>query len=111
MGAEPGGQLEWDATPRETIRRGRSVVVSALKEVESIVTHQVDEAMLLGDSTRPDVGTEVPDRLGLADTREGVTADGFDEVHDLQGHTTIRLNPKPQVFAELVLEDGGARSR
>jgi hypothetical protein len=53
-------------------------VISALKEVESIMTHQVDETVLLGDSTRPDIGAEVSYRFGLADAREGVAAHCFD---------------------------------
>jgi len=74
------------------------------------MTHQVDETVLLGDSTRPDIGAEVSYRFGLADAREGVAAHCFDQGHDLQSDTPIGLDPIAEVFAELVLEDGGARS-
>ena len=44
---------------RQFFRGCRSVVVATLKEIDSVVTDQVDEAMFLGDTTRPYVGAEI----------------------------------------------------
>ena len=65
--------------------------------------------MFLRDSTRPDVGSEVLDGLGLADAAEWIAHDRFDELEKPEGDPSISLNPELEVFPELVLEDGESR--
>lgn len=101
----PAGQLREGA--RRVVRRaarrpvtaatdqgGASVMVPALKEVDSIVAHEVDESVLLSDPSRPDAGAEVSDGLGLADAPERFSGDRLHEIHDPRGDTTIRGDPE-----------------
>lgn len=50
-------------------------MISPHQDVDAVVPDQVDEAVLLGDPSRPDIGPEMLDRLGLSDAEEGVTHD------------------------------------
>ena len=58
----------------------RSVVVATHQEVDSIVSHEVDKAVFLGDPARPDVRPEVLDGFGFTNAFEGVTHDCFDQL-------------------------------
>ena len=93
------------------MERRRSVVVAPHQEVDTVVADQVDEAMFLGDPSRPDVGPEMLDGFGLSDALERVAHDGFNEFEESKSSLSIRLHPELKVLPELVLEDGNARSR
>lgn len=81
-------------------------MVATHQEVDSIVAHEVDEAVFLRDPARPDVGPEVLDGFGLSNAGERVTHDRFDELEHAKGCATISLNPELKILPELVLEDG-----
>lgn len=70
-----------------------SVVVTALQELDSVGLDQIDTAMLLRDAPGPDIGTEVFQRLGLADAVEGVAQNGLNQIQQALGGTAVRLNP------------------
>lgn len=104
--AFPDGLLEL-LTDRE-FEGGKSgflVVITALEEVEAIASDQVNKAVFLGDATRPHVRSKVFEGLRLADSAEGVASNRFDEVHDLEGNSTIRVNPEAEVFSEFDLKE------
>ena len=61
---------------------GGSVVVSALQEIDAIVAHEVDDAVLLRESPRPGVSCEMAQRLRFADPAKRVSHDIFDENED-----------------------------
>src|SRR5574337_2081297 len=82
-----------------------SVVVSPLQEFDPVGLDQVDTSMLLGDAPQPDVGAEVPQRLGLADTLERFAQHGFDEIEHALCRSTICLDPMAQVVDEFRVED------
>ena len=71
-----------------------SVVIATHQEVDTIVTHEVDEAVLLGNATGPDVGPEMLDGFGLSDALKGVAHHRFDELEDPEGNAAIGLNPE-----------------
>lgn len=91
--------------PRTGGEGGFLVVITALEEVEAIASDQVNKAVFLGDATRPHVRSEVLEGLRLADSAEGVASNRFDEVHDFEGNSTIRVNPEAEVLSEFVLEE------
>jgi hypothetical protein len=49
-----------------------------LKKIDPVVANEVYEAMLLGQTTRPDAGEEIFERFGFADVCKGIAHDGFD---------------------------------
>ena len=86
-------------------------MIAPHQEVDTVVPNQVDEAMLLGDPSRPDVGPEMLDRFGLPDAVERVTHDCLNKLEEPERSSTISLNPKLEVLPELILEDGETRGR
>ena len=70
-----------------------SVVVAALQELDSVGLDQIYAAMLLGDAPGPDIGTEVFQRFGLADTVKGVAQNGLNQLQQSLCGTAVRLNP------------------
>src|SRR6266498_2788260 len=56
-----------------------SVMIARLNEIDSVVTYHVDQPMLLGNASRPDICTQVPQRFGFAHTAERITHDGFQQ--------------------------------
>ena len=89
----------------------RSVVVATHQEVDAVVSNEIDEAVLLSDPSRPDVGSEMLDGFWFADAREGVAHDGLDELEESESSAAVGLNPELQVFPEFVLEDREAGCR
>ena len=63
----------------------RSVVVATLQELDSIRLHEIDAAVLLRDAARPDIGAEVFQGFGMADSLEGLSERGFDEIEQALG--------------------------
>jgi hypothetical protein len=87
----------------------RSIVIAAHEEVDPVITHQVEESMLLRDSTGPDVRTQVPERFWLSDSAEGVTYHRFDEIQHTEGNAPVDIDPVPEIFPKLVLKDTDSR--
>lgn len=86
-------------------------MVAGLEEVDAIVSNEVDEPMLLGQTPGPDVGTEVPKRFRLSEPREWVGHDSFDKGEDFESYPSVVLDPETKVFSELVLKDAVPTSR
>ncbi len=68
--------------PRASGQAVLLVVVSALKEIYAVVSNQVHESVLLGDSPRPHAGRQMSQAFRLADSVKGIARDGVDEIHD-----------------------------
>ena len=86
-------------------------MVAGLEEVDAIVSNEVDEPMLLGQTPEPDVGTEVPKRFRLSEPREWVGHDSFDKGEDFESYPSVVFDPETKVFSELVLKDAVPTSR
>lgn len=80
-------------------------MVSRLEEIDTVVTHEVDEAMFLGETPRPHIRPQVPEGFWLAESPKRFVHDGIDQIDDLGRHLAILLDPVPKVFAKLVLKD------
>ena len=52
--------------------RVRSVMISRLQEIDAGVSHEVDDAVLEAQPPRPQPGSQIFERLGLADPLERV---------------------------------------
>ena len=96
---------------RKRLLGARSVVVATHQEVDTVVSHEVDEAMFLRDAPRPDVGPKMLDGLRLSDASERVAHHCLNELEQSKGSAAIGLNPELEVLPELVLEDGKTRCR
>lgn len=83
-------------------------MVPRLKEVDAVVADEIDDAVLLGEAARPDSGAEVLQWLGLPQALEGVAENRLDEVEGPEGDAAVRVDPEPEVFEELLLEDSFA---
>jgi hypothetical protein len=86
----------------------RSVVVSALQELDSVGLDQVDAAMFLRDAPRPDICAKILQRLWFTDAVKRVPQNCLDQVQQPLGGAAVRLNPMLQVFQELRVADGEA---
>jgi len=72
-------------------------VIAALQELNPVGLDQVVTALLLRNAPGPDIGPEVFQRFGLADTIKGVSQNGFILQQPLCG-AAVRFNPVLQVF-------------
>jgi len=82
-----------------------SIVIPCLKELDCLRTHQIDEAMLVGEASRPGSTQEVPQRFGLTDSPERISEDCFDDLQGSQSCLAVRLDPEAQIVQELALKD------
>ena len=83
----------------------QSVVITRLQEVDPAIPDEVDDAMLFGETARPRAGRQVLQRLGLPNTREGITEDRLHEVQTSQSHLPVGRHPEAQVVDELRVKD------
>ena len=81
-----------------------SIVVPRLEKVDPAHTNEVDQAVLLGDSAGPAPRKVELERLGLAETLEGVPEDRFDEVENAQRDLPVGANPVTEIVAEFRVE-------
>lgn len=87
------------------------VAIPGLEEIDAIVRNEVDDPVLLGQPSRPDVRAQMPEGLRLAEPGERVRHDRFDDRGDLESDTSVVFDPVPKVFPELVLKDAVPTSR
>lgn len=83
-----------------------SVVVARLQEVDSCVRDKVDDAMLLGQSTRPRSCGEVLERFRFSDAVKWIAHDRFNEIECSEGDLSVGIDPVAEVFSKFRLEDG-----
>ena len=87
-----------------------SIVVTRLKEVDTVVPDEIHEPVLLREPARPRSDREVLQRLRLADTSEGNAEDGLHQFQSPENDPAVCLDPVPKVPSELGLKDGIARA-
>jgi hypothetical protein len=80
-------------------------VVASLQEVDSVGTYHVDHSMLLGETTGPEIRSEMTERLRLPDAGERIPNDRLNQIKEPQRKPTIRLNPEAEILAKLGLHD------
>lgn len=76
-------------------------MVSGLKEVYPVGTHEVDDSMFLSEASRPGSRGKKLQWLGLSNARKWITQYSFDQVERSQSDLAFNLNPIPQILAEL----------
>ena len=86
------------------------VVVTCLKEVDSIVADQVHEPMLLREATRPSPCEEIFQRFWLTDSVKGISHDRIHQIQRSRRNSAVALNPEQQILTELWMKDGIALS-
>jgi len=80
-------------------------VVARLKEIDALVSDQVDQPMLLRHSPRPASSKVELERLRFPDAVERIPKNGFYEFQDSQSRVTVRSNPVAQIVSELGMEN------
>src|SRR5262252_10445646 len=86
-------------------------MITGLEKVHTVSTHQIHNAVLLGQSARPHTCPKILERFWFAQTSEGVTQNRFYQSQHTQGRATLCLDPVTQVFAELRVKDCIALTR
>jgi hypothetical protein len=81
------------------------VVVATHQEVDSIIPDEIDEPVLLCDASRPDVGTEMFERLRFANSGKWIAYRGFEQVRYTQSYAPVRIDPVSKIFSKLVLKN------
>jgi len=79
-----------------------------LQEIDPVLRHHADDAVLLCKPPRPGSTWNVPERFRLSNAVEWVAKDRFRYVERAQGDLAIRLDPKAKILDELRLKDGGS---
>lgn len=80
-------------------------MVTPLQELDPIALYQINASVLLGYAPRPDVGTKVFQRLGFADTREGISQCRLHEIKQPLCGAAIGLDPVAQIIEKLRMAD------
>ncbi len=80
-----------------------SVVIPGLEKLDTSVTDEIDDAVFLGQPSRPDVRRQVFQRFGPAGPREGIAQNCFDEADHPERRFTVGLPPASQVLEKLRL--------
>ncbi len=88
-----------------SVKQPSSIMIACLQKIDTIVAHNIDDAMFLRQASRPRAGSKVFQRLGLADTGEGITHNGFDELKSTKGNLAVGFHPITQIFTELRLKN------
>ena len=58
----------------------KSIMIAPLQEVDAVLQHPVNQPVFLRQAAGPDTLGEMLERLGLADTGEGIAQDGLHQV-------------------------------
>jgi hypothetical protein len=80
-------------------------VKSGLEEVDPIPAHEIHEPVFARQAAGPYTSELVSQRLGFADTLEGIAHGRFDKSKNPQRSAAIGFNPIPQIISELRFED------
>ncbi|GMR11122.1 MAG: hypothetical protein BMS9Abin28_1947 [Anaerolineae bacterium] len=68
-------------------------MVAGLEEVNSLVSNQVHEPMLLSYAARPGAWRQVLERFVLSNSREGVAQDGLNKAYHTESRLSIGDDP------------------
>jgi hypothetical protein len=88
-----------------------SVVVSRLKEIDSLGGNAVHKAVFLGNPPRPTTGQHIFQWLWLSRPQEGIAHDGLYKVEHSKSDSTLCLHPKSEIFEKLGLKNSSASRR
>ena len=80
-------------------------MISSLGEHEAIIGDPVNQAMLAGDSSGPDAGSEMAKWLGLSESLKRVPPNVFDESEDFECNFAIGGNPVAEIFQKIAVKD------
>ena len=69
------------------------VVIAGLDELDPVVEDEVDDAVFLGEPARPRSLQLVSQRLGPADSAEGLPHDRFDQIESSERDSSLGRNP------------------
>lgn len=81
-------------------------MISSLKKINPVIANEVNEAMFLGETARPDSGGKILKRFGLANASKWITHDGLDQVERSHGSLTVDFDPVAKVFPKFRVENG-----
>ncbi len=73
-------------------------MVSRHEQIHDIVVHAIYESIFLGDASRPEVRTQMTERLGLSKSREGIPQRRLDQVEQPERRFPVRLDPIAKVL-------------
>jgi len=79
-------------------------MVASLNEINSRVAHHIDEAMLLRDTSRPDVSSQIFEWFWIADAAEWIAHDRLDQGQYSKRGSPLGLHPITQIFTKFRLE-------
>ena len=73
--------------------------------MDPLIQDEINEPVFTRYSPRPEVGTEVTEQLGFADSLERRAHNCFDEAEDSQRGLSIRLDPPAEVLETFLLNN------
>jgi len=68
-------------------------MVSGLEEIDAVVPDKINDAVLLGQSSRPDARGKIFERFGFADSTNRIPLDCFDKSKNTEGGSAVCFNP------------------
>ena len=80
-------------------------MVASLEKIDRLIADAVHQPMLLRQTARPTAREKILERPGLAGPLEGIAHDCLHKIQHPDGGAPLVLDPKPQVFEELLLKD------
>ena len=80
------------------------VMVPRLQNVDAIAVNAVHEPILRGDSSAPDIRTDMFQRFGLSFAVKRIAARGFDQFNAAQRDLAVGFDPIPKVLQRLGLK-------
>jgi hypothetical protein len=79
-------------------------VIARSKEIDSILTDDMHQTMLLSDPSRPYICTRIHEWFWLANTAERVAHNGFAQCQEAQCGSPVRLDPVVEIVTKLGLK-------
>jgi len=81
-------------------------VVAGLQKVYLLSACRVNQAVLLGDTSRRNIVTQVFKTFWFANALKRVSHHGFNQFEDAQGDPPVSFNPVAQVLSKFGMEYG-----
>lgn len=82
------------------------VVVPGLDKLYAVREYSIYDPVLMGNPPAPATGKFIPQRLGLADSSEGISEDCSHKIEDSERGLAICFNPAPQILSKMCGNDG-----
>lgn len=76
-------------------------MIAALQEINSVIAHDINHPVLLGEAPRPSARRPMPQWLGQGNPLKGGSEDSLHDGKKTQRHFAIRMDPELEVFNEL----------